>query len=266
MKPLFLLLLALTSSINLYADCSWGGLYVYPQTDTINANSWIILEGYTYNKKILDSLNPGFDIYLEADGVKTPLTEKYRFQGDNELTQVVLIPNNNLEVGKIYYLKIINRTTEEEVIIDKWNEISNESEAIHWNIRPANDTTAPKMLKAPRLIDKSTIHYGCGPAVNAVFEISTKDQSLIFVKTQLVDTLTSKTSTYMLSLNNTLSRNKPDKLRVGHGMCSGNFRYKANGKYKVRFCLYDSSGNTTGEWSEWIAYDSPYEYYNFKKN
>lgn len=264
MRSLILFLLTLSSAANLLADCSWGGLYVYPQTDTINANSWIILEGYANDQYIVDSLHIGFDIYLESDKEKVLLTEKYIFRGDIGLTQVVLTPSSNLETGKTYYLKIINRTTEEEVVIDKWNEISNESEAIHWNVCQALDTTAPKMLEAPRLIDKSTIHYGCGPAVNAVFEISTKDQSLIFVKTQLVNMLTGKATTYMLSLNNTLNRDKPNKLRVGHGMCSGAFRYKENRKYKVRFCLYDSSGNTTGEWTEWIKYDSPYESFNFK--
>ena len=176
------------------------------------------------------------------------------------LTQAILTPNEKLISGRTYYLKIDNLDKYEETLLTKWNSETNESEAISWKVEGGTDTRTPESLNQPKLVDKRTIYYGCGPAIYLDFKFQVKDESEILIKTELMDLESSESTTYCLSFKNT------DTLSVGHGMCSGEFNYKENHKYKVRFSLMDVCGNENKEWTAWIEFDSPLEGYKKRKN
>ncbi len=46
-------------------------------------------------------------------------------------------------------------------------------------------------------------------------------------------------------------------LGLGHGMCSGAFRYRGSGKYKARFIAVNTDGEVLKR-SNWKIFDSPY--------
>ena len=95
--------------------------------------------------------------------------------------------------------------------------------------------------------------YGCGPAIYTDFKLKTKDESEVFVKTELVDTTTGKSNIYYLRLI------KSESLKVGHSMCEGAFHFRREHTYKIRFSLTDISGNSDGTWTNWIEFESPYK-------
>lgn len=236
---------------NSFSMCTWSGIQVYPTANSIPSNSWIIIEGYASSQAIIDSLNKGYTVYLESDGSKIPLEIKEFHKSTYNLTQAVLVPTKRLTIGKTYALKIDNLTERDQDALTKWNPNTKQHEPISWTITNETDKLSPELLATPVLIDKEYIHFGCGPAINTIFKITAKDDSSILVKTQLVHMKTGEKTTYILTLD------ESGKLSVGHGMCSGEFSYRNKGKYKIRFCLFDSNGNSYNIWSNWIEFDSP---------
>jgi len=231
--------------------CSWSGIYVYPKSNTITSNSWIIIEGYASSQSIIDSLNNGYSVYLESDGSKIPLQLKEFNKGGFRLTQAILVPTKKLTIGKTYFLIIDNLNEREKEFLTRWNSTTKKHEPISWLITDETDILSPVFLELPKLIDKKYIQYGCGPAVHAIFKISAKDKSDILVKTQLIDLKSGEKTTYFLTLEDS------GQLSVGHGMCAGAFSYKNDEKYKIRFCLFDNNGNSYDIWSNWIHFKSP---------
>lgn len=255
MRAILLLILSLTISGHVSAECAGEGLWAFPQTTTIKQNSLIVVTGYFRSQRIVTSLNKKYPIYLESEGHKVKLNVKSTYKGMFELTQAILKPNEKLIAGRTYQLKIDKLDDFRRSQLSRWNSELGKNEPIAWKVDGATDTEIPKLLNQPELIDKRTTHYGCGPAMYADFKIQTNDESDVLVKTELIDLESGESTTYFLSFNDT------DTLSVGHGMCSGAFDFQENGKYKVRFSLMDICGNENNDWTAWIAFDSPYERY-----
>jgi hypothetical protein len=255
MRILLIILITAFASGQVFADCSGDGLWVFPRTETIKQNSHIVLTGYFRSQKIITSLNKKYPIYLESEGHRVKLNIKNTYKGMFELTQAILEPDEKLIAGRTYQLKIDKLDEFESSLVSRWNSELGKNEPITWKVDGGTDTEIPKLLNQPELVDKRTIHYGCGPAIYADFKIQTKDESEVLVKTELVDLESGESTIYFLSFADT------DTLSVGHGMCSGAFDYKANDKYKVRFSLMDICGNENNEWTAWIEFDSPFEGY-----
>jgi hypothetical protein len=251
MKFILVLTLSLFLANTSFSRCTWSGITVFPTTSSITSNSWIIIEGYASSQPIIDSLNKGYRVYLESGNSKIPLEVKELHKGTFRLTQAILVPTKKLTIGKTYYLKIDNLSEEENNDLTKWNPNTRQHEPISWRITDETDALSPELLELPELIDKAYTRYGCGPAIHTLFKISTKDKSDILVKTQLIDLKSGEETTYILTLDDS------NQLSVGHGMCSGAFSYRNEGKYKIRFCLFDSNGNSYNIWSNWIIFDSP---------
>jgi len=255
MKYLITIILSLILYGQALAKCSSSGIWAYPSKSEINQNSMIILDGYARSQRIIDSLNIGHPIYLEANGHLVKLQVLEINKGMFSLTQAILQPEEILIGGKSYKLKIENLTEWEQKLLSRWNSETGKYEPISWTVKSGIDNEIPKWQSRPKLVDKTTVWYGCGPAIYAVFDSKIEDDSQTLIKTQLVDISTNETYTYYLTLN------KYGKLNVGHGMCSGAFDFKPNNKYKIRFSLTDLSGNSNAEWTEWIKFDSPFEGY-----
>ncbi|WP_421754091.1 hypothetical protein [Croceimicrobium sp.] len=253
MKIVLIILLSFITTGQLFAECAIDGLWALPQKGTIKQNSLIVLTGYFRSQKIVTSLNENYPIYLESEGHRVKLNVKKRYKGLFELTQAILEPEEELIAGRTYQLKIDKLDEFETSRLRRWNSELGKYEPITWKVDGGIDTESPELLNVPELVDKRTIHYGCGPAIYADFKIQTKDESELLVKTELVDLKSGESTTYFLNFEGT------DTLSVGRGMCSGAFSYKENRKYKVRFSLMDICGNENEKWTAWIQFDSPYE-------
>lgn len=260
MSKVFTFLLSFFLTAQAFAECAMSGLWAYPTTREIHQNSIIVLEGYSYSERIIDSLNIGYPVYLEADGHKVNLMVTEVRKGMFEITQAILKPEQHLIAGKKYYLKIENLNEWEVNDLTTWNDETKQSEPIYWNVTSITDTEIPTWKENPRLVDRTTLWYGCGPAINAVFDLEIQDASKVLIKTELVNLNTNERNTYYLTLP------EDGKLEVGHDMCSGAFNYEDKHKYKVRFSLTDLSGNTNIEWTTWINFDSPYEEFAWNTN
>lgn len=250
MKTLFLLILCIITTGQVMADCAGSGIYAFPWTKTIKQNSLILLTGYANSEEIITSLNKEYPVYLESKGHKVKLNVKSTHKGMFQLTQAVLEPNEKLIVGRTYLLVIdeVKSTT-----LTRWNPELGKNTPIAWKVESGMDNTIPNFVEQPEFSNTRIEFFGCGPEVYAVFKIKTEDESEILVKTELVDIESGASNIYFLTFNET------DLLNVGHGMCSGAFDYKKEGQYKVRFKLMDICGNENKEWSDWIAFDSPFE-------
>ena len=238
-----------------FAKCTSSGLLTFPKNGTIKQNSLIMIEGYATSQKIINSLNQDYPIYLQSEGHKVKLNVKSTYKGMFEITQAILQPDEKLIAGRTYQLIIDKLDEFDKALLTKWNSETNESEPITWKVDDGTDTETPKLLNQPELIDKKTIHYGCGPAIYADFKIQTKDESGLLIKTELMDLESGESTTYFLSFEDS------EILSVGHGMCSGAFDYRENEKYKIRFSLMDICGNENLEWTTWIEFESPFEGY-----
>lgn len=210
-----------------------------------------IIEGYAFSQKHIEALK-NREVFLEsADGKKVSLELQKILKGEMQLTQALFKPLEVLSPNTRYYLKLSASESEEELQkFESYNQEKREWETVYWETTNA-DFTAP--LNSNLQIDFAETNvefYGCGPAANAVFNISGKGNTEIWYKTEVEELATGKRTTYYI-------RKWKDQLHVGHGMCSGAFTYKDEGKYKVRFTPVNIDGKelkTTG----WTTFDSPF--------
>ena len=254
MRYLLFIIFSISMSIEVAASCSLSGIWAYPSTTELNQNSIIVVEGYSRSQSVIDSLNMGYYIYLESGKQKIELEVIETCKGMFLITQALLRPKSNLTAGKTYNL-IISNLGKKDYIRDltKWNAEKKEYEPISWKVSSKIDNEKPEWLSEPKLVDQTMTWYGCGPAVYAVFDLKFNDASSSLIKTELYNTQTKETNTYYLTLSDA------GKLKVGHGMCSGAFKFEAKQHYKIRFSLIDISGNLNNKMTEWINFDSPYK-------
>lgn len=250
MKKYFLtLILAVSLAGNVLADCIGFGMNVYPASGQIKQNTRIMIVGHINDEEVIRGLNKKYPIYLQTKGHKVALEVIETCQGMYSLTQAILKPAAKLKVGETYLLKIenqpYNRTKDHSITpLDGHKKVQ-------WLITKGNDNGLPVWSKKP--VFKKTYYqmFGCGPDMFVTFEVGIKDASGVLVKTQLLDATTNKTYTYYLL---------PDEnglLNVGHNMCSGAFNFEKQHKYKIRFSLVDTAGNTNKKWTAWEKCKNP---------
>lgn len=255
MRYLLYIIFCVTISSKVFADCSSSGIWAYPSTSELNQNSIIVIEGYARSQRVIDSLNLGYHIYLESGKQKIELEVIETCKGMFSITQALLRPKSKLIEGNTYNLKISNLGEWENRRLTKWNSEKKEYESISWKVSSKIDYENPKWITEPKLVDKTTTWYGCGPAVYAVFDFRISDSSYSLIKTEVYNIKTKEINAYYLTLND------DGKLDVGHGMCSGAFDFQEKQQYKIRFSLTDISGNSNNKWTNWLNFDSPFEGY-----
>lgn len=256
MTKIFLVIITCFLTLRANAECGAPAICANPTEKQIKQNSWIVLEEYNYRPtQILDSLNTRYPVYLEAPGHRVRLLVIEVCNGMFNLKQAVLMPEETLVAGKTYTLQIDRLSGEDKDMPVKMNYQTWEREPYSWLVTEGTDTQAPEWIKKPELKSKATDWYGCGPAVNAIFDLKvTEARSQVLVKTEWVDLKTNTTNVYYLSIDSW-----DGLLSVGHDMCSGAFVYEPDRQYKVRFSLMDFSGNKNELWTDWVSFDSPFE-------
>ncbi len=245
MKKLLLLVLLPLLSLSLNADCGYNGIWVFPKGKEISKNSIFMIEGYAASQKIISNLDGNNNVYLQSENHTVKLTVEKINKGGFRLTQAILKPLEKLRVGEEYWL-IIDNANDKISSVGSYNGKKNK-----WIVQDKYDKKKPFWLSEmrPKLVNKSYVEYGCGPAVFAHFQVKINDDSETLVKTEVMDLKNNKSTFYYLT-------SREEKIDIGHGMCSGAFSIRKDGEYKVRFDLLDASGNSYGKWSEWTKIDN----------
>lgn len=250
MKQLLTIIFGLFCIATVYADCAMSGFSVFPSGQTIKQNSIFVLDGYAESQKVILELNKKHDIYLKSGDKKIKLLVTEICVGQFRLTQAILKPETELEAGLEYTMCIDNLPEYEQ--FHKYNNVTGKYEPVTYRVIAEKDIEKPKLSAKPKELKKTLVYYGCGPSIHVVFSNVAKDNSELMVKTTVKNIKTGKETTYYIQPDG-------DKIKVGHGMCSGAFDFEEGKNYEIEFLFMDSSGNLTNWIGERIKFTKPKE-------
>jgi hypothetical protein len=218
------------------ADCASDGISFFPTSATIAANSIFVIGTYGNSQKIIPELGKKYKIYLQSGDEKINLVTVEILVGRKRITQAVLKAQTPLTPGETYRLIIENITPFE---VPKRKNAANDLENFSYTVLSTPDLEKPTLTTGFKEIKKQYQMFGCGDAVNVIFNCPVKDSSEFLVKATVKNLVTGVTTTYYL---------EPQKnaVSVGYDICSGAFTYglKAE-KHQVQFAVMDASGNIT---------------------
>lgn len=248
MKHLLTLIIGLFSAVSVYAECASSGLWVFPNTQTINQNSIFVINGYAESQNIILALNKKHNIYLKSAQKKVRLLIVEICVGQFALTQAVLKPETELEPGLEYTMYIDNLPEYES--LTRYNKTTHKYEVVTYNVVAEKDNEKPQLTSKPKELRKTLVEYGCGPSIHVVFSNPAKDKSDIIIRTTVKNLKTGKEATYYID---------PDgnKINVGHDMCSGAFDFDESYNYEVEFSFMDAFGNFATWSGERIKFTKP---------
>lgn len=248
MKQLLLVLIGLLCTAPVFADCIGSGFQVFPHGPTIRQNSIFVLEGYGGSQQVISRLNQTYSIYLKSGQKKVKLLVAEICVGQHQLTQAVLKPETALEAGRGYTMYIDDLPKNENV--NPHQETTHRYDLATYMVIPETDLKKPELYAKPKELKKTLVLYGCGPSIHVVFSNPAKDKSDILVKTTVKNLKTGKETTCYI---------KPEgnKIKVGHGMCSGAFDFDGSPAYEVEFSFMDAAGNLTAWTGEPIKFTKP---------
>jgi hypothetical protein len=248
MKKLFTIIIGLFFTTTASAECASTGLWVFPNGQTIKQNSIFVLDGYAQSQNIILELNKKHNIYLKSENKKIKLLVTEICVGEFNLTQAVLKPETVLEAGLEYTMYIESLPANQR--FKKYNKTTKKYEAVTFKVVTGMDTEKPLLLGKPKELKKTLVYFGCGPSIHVVFSNRAKDNSEIIIKTTVKNIKTGKETTCYI---------KPDadKIKVGHGMCTGAFDFDQNNNYEIEFSFMDSSGNISAWTGERIKFTKP---------
>jgi hypothetical protein len=251
---LFIILFFSIVHVSALADCSAGGIYIYPSRNSeIRPNTLFVLEGIESSQKVLDSLNTAYPIYLVSGDERIQLNVVERCYGAKQIVQVILKPEGLLELNKTYTMKIDNLDDTQNRYFNHWNWQDNVLEENSWKVSRSLDRIIPQWKTVPKYAGGSFDQFGCGPVVYAHFQNQIIDSSMVYAETEVRQHGVEGSTRYFIRIH------KKGDIEVGHGMCNGPFKHIPYKKYYVRFRLMDISGNKDYNWTSWIPYSSPHE-------
>ncbi len=234
---------------NYFVDCAFGGFNAYPSQQFIQQKSKIIVEGYFFYSQVIDSIDIKYPIYLSSDKGNVDLKIIDYNKGMYHISQVILEPVHELELGVKYTLQIDNLPS--NIKIERWNSETKNQESYSWLAKVQEEQEIIEWVKKPNQVDEIFNLYGCGPEVYAVFDVAIKSESSIFVETEFKNISTNEINSFWLQLD------REGDLKVGHGMCVGAFYFQQKQDYRIRFKLQNLKGDPTPEWTEWQRIKSP---------
>ena len=252
MKKIILALFLSLLFKSVFAECI-SIMSFFPKQKEISLNSMFIIEGYLSCQETINSFKER-KVYLESENSELiELILQEILKGEKDLTQAIFKPSEELKPNTIYFLRYSDQTEMEEKEMIEFNREIKKREKVYWK------TTDKKMMPVlnPNLNIKfkntEVEMYGCGPSANAIFIEENKPENEIWYKTEVVEIATNKKTIYYL-------KDWLGRLEVGHNECSGAFRYKDKGKYKVRFTPMNTDGEPL-KTTSWTTFDSPFKNY-----
>lgn len=227
MKQILIFLISFLYTVSTYAECSNDGLWIFPNGKTIKQNTIFIVDGYADSQEIVLGLNQKYNVYLKSGEKKIKLLVTEICFGQFYMTQAILKPETELEPDLEYVVYI-----DHDILRKDNNELAS------YKVVAEKDTQKPKLSSKPKELQKTLVQYGCGPSIHVVFSNPAEDESEIIVRTTVKNLKTGKETTYYIQPDG-------DKIKIGHGMCSGAFSFDENEHYEVEFSFVDTSGNLT---------------------
>lgn len=234
------------------ARCSSNGVAAFPADRALGSNGVLVLEGYSMTQSFIESLEERGTVWLTDGSGKFGLEAIELNKGAFQLTQVVLKPNTGplgLPAGT-YRLQFVELESPDPNHDHAFNDAIEQLQKIDWTVSSLEDETAPAFTEAPAHTDNTFQLYGCGPDIHSVFSMKAEHSHELLVRAEVENMDDAVSSMFILPLGTTT-------LGIGHGMCSGAFKFVYDARYRARFRLLDAFGNQTAEWSEWVEFDSP---------
>ncbi len=233
---------------NLYAKCAMEGFSLYPENPQISLNSLFIVEGYRDSQTTIESFKHKKAFLKSAKGQKVELKLLKILKGQFEQTQAIFKPVKPLSVNTTYYFDYEGMTKEDKKAFSKYNSKTGEIFQPYW--KTSNKKFNKKINSNLKItFDKFLVkQYGCGDAERAFFKVENANTDEIWYKVELKNSKSNKVQTnYVIPYNQ-------DMIRVGHGMCSGYFKF-IQGKYMVRFTPMNADGKKIKA-TKWIKFDT----------
>lgn len=248
MKKITLALFLIFSFHSVFATCI-SNMSFFPEQKEISLNSMFIIEGYLSCQETINSFKER-KVYLESEnGELIELILQEILKGEVDLTQAIFKPIEELKPNTIYSLRYSDQTETEERQMVEYNSELKKWEKVYW--KTTDKKTMPLLNPSLNIKFKNTEFelYGCGPSSNAIFLVENKPENEIWYKTEVVTIESNKKTVYYI-------KDSQGRLEVGRDMCSGAFRYKDKGKYKVRFIPMNTDGERL-KTTSWTTFNSP---------
>jgi hypothetical protein len=242
MKRLILLFIILTINFSAKAECTSSGINVWPTQQNISTNSIFVIEGYAQSQELIRQLNKKNKVYLKCSSEIIPIKVLRILEGQYSLTQAILKPEKDLQIGKTYELHIDNLGMFD---IDEYK-------VVKWTVNSEQDIEKPIWSCEPTFKNTSFTAFGCGPEMYVNFCGAFKDKSPSLIYAKVFDKKNKTSSDYFLASDN-------QKISLGHGMCSGEFSFNNEINYEVQFGLIDASGNENLTLTKPITFTRPTE-------
>lgn len=247
---IILFFVVLLTTVSVDASCSTNRISVFPSGNKIRQKTTFMIEGYARSQEIIERLGSTYPVYLKSGKTKVKLVVKETLTGQYQLTQAILEPESELKIGANYEL-VIDKLPKYE-FVKQWNSTLKNWEPVTYEVLSETDSEKPIFLSTPAETGKTFIRYGCGPEMHVNFSCFVSDSSEYLVKATVKNLTTNVSKSYYI-------RHNDSTISIGHGMCSGAFRFTGDDQYEVTFSLLDASGNTT-EWvGEPIQFTKPEE-------
>lgn len=248
MKHFALIIFAFLFATTALGKCISSGIFSLSGHATLNRDGLIILEFYGSSQLLIPYLNKKYPIYLKRQREKVPLHVIETCKGEMGITQVVLRPESELGIDKVYALKIDNLPRHESAP-GRYNNSSGTWEQLKYKVNTTVDNENPVITGDPEVQKQTYVRLGCGPAIWVFFKLPGQDKSDLFARASITNKTTGKITTCIVNVENGV-------LKLGHGMCFGTFHFGEENEFEVTFQLMDQSGNRSAV-SDAIVFTKP---------
>ena len=234
------------------AKCG-GGIAVYPEGNTINVKGHIIIEAYGWGKshELLNQLGDKHRIYLLSEKDEIDLIQRDYKKGEKSWSQVLLTPKRELTLGLEYVLVAEIKHPDDELYLNlRRMPRRGGMDRARWTVvKSSTENKSSDPIEAT-LKTSNVQKFGCGPAVENRYTTNDEINNDQFILTQILEIESGKLSEYYIIKKN-------DELKIGHGMCSGPYKFKRNNSYKIRFSA--DYVNEISEEINWVSCPNPWE-------
>lgn len=238
-----------------FADCASEFMLALPNKGKLHVGEIIIMEGYGESQKVIRGLGAEYPVFLESSEHRVKLEVKHKNQGMYEMSQAVLVPTEDLEVGKVYYLRIDHLTDQEVKLLIQRNADTFENEPISWFIEEdVYSEEIPIWQSKPVFIESNFHPTGCGFTMSSSFRLHLEPRRNLYVNVELKNLSDGTVNSYYILVTET------QFISIGHGKCYGPFSYQPKIEYQIRFNPLSIYGHADeSSWSEWISLENPWE-------
>lgn len=208
------------------AKCATRWLQAWPASGSLPENGRIVLSGFGYDEPFVATLAERRPVLTDGTAeIPLGIVELNVGQG---VTQAVLVPKQPLVSGRRYALKADPLKDDPRFALD-----------FFWFVE-APVAGSPKWTAAPQVLSTEHQKMGCGPQVEAKVEVKLEQPELVRVLAELRDVKAGTTARFLIS------KTTPEaEVRIGHGMCGGEFRLAPGVDFELTLWAVDVAGHTT---------------------